>query len=82
MSPMQMRILRAQYGVTQYQVAAFLQVHQSRISRAENGDTRLTPHEEALLKRFYVMKQERQLILKKPHKRRRRRRKEVSHASD
>lgn len=82
MSPMQMRILRVQYGVTQYDVAAFLQVHQSRISRAENGETRLTPQEEEALQRFYVMKQKRQRILKNPHQRRRRRRQEVSHASD
>lgn len=56
MTAQRLRMERARLEVTQAELAAALGVPQSRISRAEHGETRLTPDERARARQFFAQK--------------------------
>jgi predicted transcriptional regulator len=58
MTAQQLRVARARLAISQYELAQFLGVPQSRISRAEHGETRLTPEESHRARQFFADKQQ------------------------
>ena len=56
MSPLRLRVERARLEITQRELADELGIPQSRISRAENGETRLSREESEMAQHYFARK--------------------------